>query len=312
MYPSEYPAVKPTVKRLYPIIGAVVIALAGITYWVYQHHRAQTVANQNQQVTAQLAAAHMEIDTLSSKVNALAATAAAAPAPPAAPAASRSVIVTSRRPAAGLRAVTRAHIRRDSYDPRYDKLQSQLDAQGKLINAARGDLDSTRNDIASTRGDLANTRTELSGSIARTHNQLLLLEKAGERSYFEFDLAKAKGFKREGPVSISLRKADTKHSFADLALIVGDRSLTQKHVNLYQPAMFYQPDSHVPVEVVINDISKNHIHGYVSAPKYRRSELAATSDANANPTAPSVSDQSASAQSVPRQKLPLPSEVDEQ
>lgn len=163
-------------------------------------------------------------------------------------------------------------------------MQSQLDAQGKAID--------------DTRNDLTNARTELSGSIARTHDELVVLEKKGERNYVEFDLSKSKEFKREGPISISLRKANEKHQYADLALIVDDRDLSQKHVNLYQPAMFYQPDSPQPVEIVINQISKNHIHGYISAPKYRQSELAAASsqDQSANPAA----------QPPVRQKLPVP------
>ena len=146
-------------------------------------------------------------------------------------------------------------------DSRFKKLESQLNAQGKEIDQ--------------TRSDLATTRTELGGSIAKTHNELVVLEKRGQRSYFEFDLPKNKQFKREGPLGVSLRKANVKHQYADLMLMVDDRSLQQKHVNLYQPAMFYEPDSPQPIEIVINEISKNHIHGYVSAPRYRKSELAA-------------------------------------
>ena len=323
MYPSEYPVITPTVKRLSPIIGAVIIAGGGIGYAIHEHHAARSLATQNQQATAQLAATHIEIDTLSSKVNALLANAAAAPptvaAPQPAPAPSRDVTASSH-PVPSHHTGTRANVRPNAYDPRYNKLQSQVDAQGKLIDAQRGDIDSARNDLNSTRGDIASTRsdlasarTELSGSIARTHNDLVLLEKKGERSYFEFDLTKSKDFKREGPVSISLRKADTKHGFADLALIVDDRNLTQKHVNLYQPAMFYQPDTHLPVEVVINNMSKNHIHGYVSAPKYHRSELAAAApDTVASPVTPSVSDQAASAQPASRQRLPLLNDIDQE
>jgi hypothetical protein len=40
------------------------------------------------------------------------------------------------------------------------------------------------------------------------------------------------------------------------------------------------------VELVINSIGKNHIHGYVSQPKYRASELqamGASSDGNRTP-----------------------------
>jgi len=92
-----------------------------------------------------------------------------------------------------------------------------------------------------------------------------------------------------------------------LELLVDDRSLSQKHVNLYQPVMFYTPDIPQPVELVINSITKDHIHGYVSAPRYRQSELASMSNANANstPDAGATSANSATA-ATNRQKLPAP------
>ena len=52
------------------------------------------------------------------------------------------------------------------------------------------------------------TRDELNGSIAKTHEELVALAKRGERTYFEFDLAKSKEFQRFGPLPLSLRKAD--------------------------------------------------------------------------------------------------------
>src|SRR6202044_1648663 len=154
---------------------------------------------------------------------------------------------------------------------RLTRMQAQLDAQGK--------------EIEDTRGDLTNTRTELTGSIAHTHDELVVLQKKGERNYVEFDIQKSKQFQREGPIGISLRKADTRHQFADLQLMVEDRNLVQKHVNLNQPVMYYQSDTEQPIQIVINDITKDHIHGYVSAPKYPKSELTSMADASANPNA---------------------------
>ena len=136
----------------------------------------------------------------------------------------------------------------------------------------------------STQGNLDSARTELTGSIAHTHDELVVLQKRGERSYTEFDLSKSKEFKREGPFELRLKKANDKHQYADMELMVDDRNLSQKHVNLYQPVMFYTPDSPQPVEVVINEIGKDHIHGYVSASKYRQSELATMSNTAANGT----------------------------
>jgi hypothetical protein len=246
---------------------AAVVVLGGTLggYAIYEHHTAQNLATDNARATAALDATQHQLSDLSAKVSMLASR-SEAPTAPAAPS-THAVVGVGHRASAG------AGHRLD--DPRYKRLQSELDAQGKAI-------EQTRDDLQSTRGDLTNTRTELTGSIARTHDELVVLEKTGERNYFEFDLGRSKEFKREGPISISLRKADAKHGYANMMLLVDDRNLSQKHVNLYQPAMFYQPDTRQPIEIVINDISKDHIHGYVSAPKYRHSELVAMANANAN------------------------------
>jgi small-conductance mechanosensitive channel len=263
-------------------------------YAVHEHNAAKTLAAQNEQITAALSADRNALNDLTAKVNALAARSEAPPAQPAATVASTPARPTaSAKPSAGTP-------RRRAEDPRLKKLQSQIDTQGK-------EIEETRNDLASTQGNLDNTRTELTGSIARTHDELVVLEKKGERSYFEFDIAKSKEFQRNGPFGIRLRKANVKHQYADLELMVDDRSLTQKHVNLYQPVMFYTPDTPQAAEVVINAISKDHIHGYVSAPKYTKSELLSMSNAGANP-APG-SDQAATnsnQQSAQRQKLTVP------
>jgi hypothetical protein len=271
-------------------IAAALVACGGLGgYAIHERHTAQNLAAQNQQATTELNATKHEVSDLSAKVNMLVArneAQAAAPAPSAQTA-------TASRPPAGHRLIRRE-------DPRFKKLQSQIDAQGK-------EIDQTRRDLASTQGDLANTRTELTGSIAHTHDELVLLEKKGEQNYTEFDLLKSKEFHREGPFEIRLKKADSKHQFADMELLADDRNLTQKHVNLYQPVMFSTPDSPRPVEVVINQISRNHIHGYVAAPKYRQSELASmsnTGDNNAGGQAQAAAD--SSEQTTTRQKLPSP------
>jgi uncharacterized coiled-coil protein SlyX len=266
----------------------------------------QALATQNQQLTAQLALTRTELNGLEAKVNALAPDGDATPSE-----AKPSPEVPATKREAGRRVIAHGA---NAQDARFKKLESQIDAQGK--------------EIYETRGDLASARTELGGSIARTHGELVVLEKKGERNFVEFDIVKSKQFKHEGPVGISLRKANMKHQYADLMLMVDDRSLTQKHVNLYQPAMFYEPDSPQPIEVVINDISKDHIHGYVSAPKYRKSELDAMSNANGagaqaanagrgdngivGDASAASQNQAANAQPTLRKRLPLPNNAADQ
>lgn len=282
----EYEEQEPTRASTKSIVAFMAIfwivggALGG--YAIHEHHVAQTLRTQAQQSDAALTATRGQVDDLSSKVSALATQMQQQKAAAAAnvPARHASVSTASHRKEAS----------------RWNKMQSQLDAQNKAI-------EDTRNQLTSTQGDLDSTRTELTGSIARTHDELVLLQKRGERNYYEFDVAKSKQFEHDGPFGLRLKKANTKHQYADLELMVDDRALTQKHVNLYQPVMFYTPDSPQAVEIVINRITKDHIHGYVSAPKYRQSELAAASAAStsAGPTGTPNS-----SPTPVRQKLPAP------
>jgi hypothetical protein len=159
-------------------------------------------------------------------------------------------------------------------------LRAQLDQQQKLLTQTQAEVAKNRADLE---GNLNSTRDELNGSIAKTHEELVALAKRGERSYFEFDLTKSKEFQRVGPVTLSLRKADTKHKSYDLQMIVDDNQLTKKHVNLYEPIWIHTENESQPVQVVVNRVEKNVIHGYVSAPKYKPSELAAVGSATVTP-----------------------------
>jgi hypothetical protein len=280
-------------KKIALTAAAVVLGGSLGGYAIHEHNTAQDLTAKNQQTTAQLNDTKKELNDLTSKVNLLVARADTQPAAPAPDTAAptKPAHPSAPRPAAGVRP-----------DSRYKKLQAQIDAQGKAI-------EDTRTALAGTQGDLVNTRTELSGSIAHTHEELVLLQKKGERNYAEFDISKAKDFQHKGPLGIRLKKANVKHQYADLELIVDDRNLSEKHINLYQPAMFYTPDSPQPVEIVINGISKDHIHGYVSAPKYGKAELASMQAANDAASAPASQNPdsgpvaTAAAQPAPRKKL---------
>jgi hypothetical protein len=67
-------------------------------------------------------------------------------------------------------------------------------------------------------------------------------------------------------------------------LLVNDQEISRKGVTLYEPVWIYETQDAQPVQVVINRIEKNWVHGYVSASKYSRAELSAISA----PAAPSL------------------------
>lgn len=160
-------------------------------------------------------------------------------------------------------------------------MQSQLDDQQKQIAEAQKNLDQARTDLT---GQINSSHDELSGTIAKNHDELVNLEKQGQRSFYEFDLVKSKQYQRVGPISLALRKANTKHLFCDINLMVDDNALSKKHVSLYEPVQFFPSDYAQPLQIVIYQIDKNRARGYVSAPKYRQSELQQSSNTSANPT----------------------------
>ncbi|HLJ86819.1 MAG TPA: hypothetical protein VKZ53_08340 [Candidatus Angelobacter sp.] len=256
----------PENKRVFPQLpvtrstgimsGLVLALLVVLTYGIHERNAAASFSAKSAAAAAELKDTQAQISALSAKLDSLMNPRQDAHPVPAAPPKPRPV--SALHPAGG----------RQKPDPRWKKVQDQIDAQQKQI-------ESTRQEVASTRSDLQD-------SVAKTHEELVLLEKKGERSYFEFDLDKSKNFNRAGPVGISLHKANTKHQYADLELLVDDRKLSKKHLNLYEPAIFYPSEERQPVELVINDIGKNHIHGYISAAKYRSSELSAGNNSGQN------------------------------
>lgn len=166
-------------------------------------------------------------------------------------------------------------------DKRYKQLQAQLEDQEKQLKETQDLVAKNRTDLETS---LTSTKDELNGSIAKTHDELVVLEKRGERNYFEFDLQKSRQFQRFGPITLSLRRTDAKHMNYDLMMVVDDKQLGKKRVNLYEPIWIHSESGGQPVQIVVNKIGKNTVHGYISAPKYKESELAAASASGATLT----------------------------
>ncbi len=245
---------------------------------VFREHRyTQSLEAENAQTSEALNQMQTQMQAMSQKLQAMSASAtsvAPAPAVTAAPAPLRP-----------------AH-HRTSVDPRLQRLQSQVDKQQRELAETRQQVVSTSSATQDLQGRLQSTHDELSGSIAASHDELVALEKRGERSYYEFTIDKSKSFQRVGPLGLSLRKANTKHDYFDLVMNVGDQRLEKKHINLYEPVWINLAGRTQPVELVVNEIGKNEVKGYVSEPKYTSSQTAATgassTSAQASASSPSL------------------------
>lgn len=272
---DEMPPVSsaPARRTLAVVLVILVLVISAFAYSIHERNIAKRLTGENMQAAAALKDTRAQLDAITARLNTMTVTAPAVEAP------------AKSKPSPAHVAERRSPPRRRAEDPRWKQVKAQLAAH--------------QQEIDSTKQELASSRTELQGSIARTHDELVVLERKGQRNYYEFDIDKSKQFQHQGPVGLRLRKANTKNQYADLELMVDDVKLTKKHVNLLEPVTFYAAENGQPVELVINNITKNHIRGYVSEPKYKAAELAAmggsTDTSSAQQTPPS-----------PRRKLEVP------
>lgn len=247
------------INRWVLIGGIALLVVAGLAFG-YGYSQQSAVGH----LTAQQSAANATIDQLQNQVNTVTAklndmVASQQAAAQAAEQAAAQKKVTGKRGA--------------PVDKRYKELKAQLDDQGKQLKDTEDLVAKNRTDLETS---LSSTKDELNGSIAKTHEELVTLQKRGERNYFEFDLTKSKQFQRFGPLTLSLRRTDAKHKNYDLSMVVDDNRLDKKHVNLYEPIWIHSETGGQPVQIVVNKIGRNTAHGYISAPKYRESELASS------------------------------------
>jgi len=152
------------------------------------------------------------------------------------------------------------------------------------LGGAKKDIETTRNDLEATKGKLERANGDMgvmSGLIARNHDDLEDLKRRGERNYYEFTIPKTKTAQRVGPVQISLNKVDPKKSKYTMTVYADDKSIEKRDRTAGEPVQFYVKGSSrlSPYEVVVFDVGKNQITGYLSTPKEAGSASAAPAGA---------------------------------
>jgi chromosome segregation ATPase len=168
--------------------------------------------------------------------------------------------------------VATARLQRQEQDTRQQVGAVQTDVAG-----VKTDVASTKTDVANTQADLANTKGQLtrvvgdqgvmSGLIATNHDQLMELKRRGERNYYEFTLHKGGPAQNVGTIKLALKKVNDKHSRYTLNVSADDRTIEKKDKNIDEPVQFYSGKTPALYEIVVNNIGKNQVSGYLSTPK---------------------------------------------
>jgi cell division protein FtsB len=174
-----------------------------------------------------------------------------------------------------------------AYDKKLSGLESNVNTQ-LASKASTDDVTKLNGDVSGVKNDLDETKSKLdratgdmgvmSGLIARNHDDVEELKRKGDRNYYEFTIQKSKTPQRVGPVQMSLNKADQKRSKYTMTVLADDKSIEKKDKTAGEPVQFYVKGTqhYAPYEIVVFDVGKNQITGYLSTPKSAGAATAAS------------------------------------
>lgn len=173
-----------------------------------------------------------------------------------------------------------------------DRVASEQAAQQQAINAVKQTADtattqiqSVSSDVGTVKTDVQNTKSQLEQTIANLKRatgeldghasliatnaqELKALQEYGERNYIPFTIKKSKKPSRFADVMIELKKADPKHNRFTIAITADDKTVEKKDRNIDEPIQFYSfAKARQPDEIVINQVQKDTIVGYLATPK---------------------------------------------
>ena len=157
-------------------------------------------------------------------------------------------------------------------------VQQQASTANTKIGEVSNDVSTVKSDLGSTKAELDKTIASLnkvtgdlgvtSGYVATNSKELEALKRLGERNYFQFTLLrKDKQPKRVADISMRLKSADKKRNKFTLEVLADDKVVEKKDKGINEPLQFYVAKAKQPYELVVNEVGKDQITGYLATPK---------------------------------------------
>jgi hypothetical protein len=159
--------------------------------------------------------------------------------------------------------------------------QSATDANAKIadvstdVGGVKTNLSATQAELQKTIAALKTTQGDLgvqSGLIATNGSELAALKLRGERNYVDIKLGKEKKPHKFADITLTLKNTDPKKNKYTVEVMADDKLTEKKDKSINEPVQFYTAKGgHIPYELVINQVGKNEIVGYLSTPKVQES-----------------------------------------
>ncbi len=251
------------------LFGVVIAALAviGVAGYSTQSRMGQDLADQQKQnkvLTAQLEQANSRIADLKSQVE-ITTQRMGLTQSEIAKAKSRAETIVKEQQAADQKLTAQLSQAQKENEEKLGAVATEVGGAKKDIEATKTDLEATKGKLERSLGDM----NVMSGLIAHSRDDLEDLRRRGDRNYYEFTLQRSKNAQRVGPVQMTLNKTDPKKAKYTLTVVADDKTIEKKDKTSGEPVQFYVKGSArmAPYEIVVFDVGKNQITGYLATPK---------------------------------------------
>lgn len=148
-------------------------------------------------------------------------------------------------------------------DAKVGEVKTEVGTVKTEVASTKSELDKTISSLKSVQGDLG----VQSGLIATNSSELQALKALGTRNYFEFNLGKTKVPQRVGDIQLQLKRTDQKRNKYTVDVIADDKKVEKKDKGVAEPVQFLLAKARQPYELVVMEVKKDVIVGYLSAPK---------------------------------------------
>jgi hypothetical protein len=129
------------------------------------------------------------------------------------------------------------------------------------------DVTGVKTDLETTNNNLTTTKGEFGTLVAKNHDEIEELRRMGDRDYYEFTIDKKNQRTKVGDTVVELRGVNAKKNQYTVSMYVDDSRYDKTNRSANEPIYFFTHGSRAPLEFVVNQIGKDKITGYLSAPK---------------------------------------------
>jgi chromosome segregation ATPase len=152
-----------------------------------------------------------------------------------------------------------------------DETSTRLNYISRDVGNVKNEVESVKSSerqstatIQQARGDLG----AIGGIVATTAEEIQMLRELGDRNIFEFALIKGAGMQRVGDIQVNVEKTDARKNTFTVEIMAADQKVEKRDKNINEPVQFYVPGKgKQPYELVVNEVGKNTLKGYLASPK---------------------------------------------